>query len=171
MGRCIRDRYTREALEERTHFIESLFHQGIIINVPALSKRRRDELEMLLSIFDQANRQENHHIMNVKETDFPERFRPIIRLLQAAAQEKEVRDIMTVEDDFVAEINDYEHRITEATKQKEEERRQKEEERKLKEEAIHKQEEAVRLLLSLGMSAEDIAGKLNLSLEYVKTLK
>lgn len=124
---------------------------------PALSKRRRDELEMLLSIFDQANRQENHPIMNVKETDFPERFRPVIRRLRAAAQEKEVRDIMTLEDDFVVEINDYEHRITEATKQKEK--------------AIHKQEEAVRLLLSLGMSAEDTAGKLNLSLEYVKNLK
>ena len=62
---------------------------------------------MLLSIFDQANRQENHPIMNVKETDFPERFRPNIRCLRAAAQEKEVRDMMTVVDDFVVEINDF----------------------------------------------------------------
>lgn len=157
VDRCIRDRYTREVIEERNHFIESLFHQGIIINVPALSKRRRDELETLLSIFDQANRQENHHIMNVKETDFPERFRPIIRRLQAAAQEKEVRDIMTVEDDFVAELNDYEHRIAEATTQKEE--------------AIRKQEEAVRLLLGLGMPAAEIAQKLGLSPEYVTALE
>jgi hypothetical protein len=163
VNRCIRDRYTREVVEVRNHFIESLFHEGIIINVPALSQKRRDELEMLLSVFDQKNRSENHHIMNVKEADFPERFRPIIRRLQAAAQEKEVRDIMTVEDDFVAELNDYEHRIEEADKQKEEERR-------LKEEAVRKQEEAVRMLLTLGAPAEDIAKKLGLTLEHVLSL-
>ena len=95
--------------------------------------------------------------MNVKETDFPERFRPIIRRLQAAAQEKEVRDIMTVEDDFIAELNDYEHRIEEANQQKEEERRQK--------------EEAVRFLLALGVSIGEIAQKLGLQAEYIKTLE
>jgi hypothetical protein len=157
VDRCIRDRYTSEVIEVRNHFIESLFHQGIIINVPALIQRRRDELETLLSIFDQNNRLENHHIMNVKETDFPERFRPIIRRLQAAAQEKEVRDIMTVEDDFIAELNDYEHRIEEANQQKEEERRQK--------------EEAVRFLLALGVSIGEIAQKLGLQAEYIKTLE
>jgi AraC-like DNA-binding protein len=164
VNRCIRDRYTREVVEVRNHFIESLFHEGIVINVPALSQRRRDELEILLSIFDQKNRSENHHIMNVKETDFPERFRPIIRRLQAAAQEKEVRDIMNVEDDFVAELNDYEHRIKEANEQKEEERRQ-------KEEAVRRQEDAVRLLLTLGMPVEDIAQKLGLTPEYIEALR
>jgi hypothetical protein len=49
--------------------------------------------------------------MNVKEMDFPEKFRPIIRRLQAAIQEKEIQDIMTVEDDFLSELNEYENRI------------------------------------------------------------
>jgi DNA-binding NarL/FixJ family response regulator len=71
----------------------------------------------------------------------------------------------------LAELNDYENRIAEATKQKEEERRQKEEERRQKEEAIRKQEEAVRLLLSLGMPAAEIAQKLGLSLKYVTALE
>jgi len=109
--------------------------------------------------------------MNVKETDFPERFRPIIRRLQAAAQEKEVRDIMNVEDDFVAELNDYEHRIEEANEQKEEERRQKEEERRQKEEALRRQEDAVRFLLALGVSVEEIAQKIGLPQEYIKALQ
>ena len=39
---------------------------------------------------------------------------------------------MIVEDDFLSELNDYEHRIAESEKQKEEERRQKEEERRQK---------------------------------------
>lgn len=159
----IRDRYTREIIEQRNPFIESLFHQGIIINIPALSQKRRDELELLLSIFDQANRQENHHIMNVKEMDFPEKFRPIIRRLQAAIQEKEIQDIMTVEDDFLSELNEYENRIAEATKQKEEAQRKQEEERKQKEEAI-------KLLLSLGLPKEEIARKLGLSPEEFEGL-
>ena len=180
----IRDRYTREIIEQRNPFIESLFHQGIIINIPALSQKRRDELELLLSIFDQANRQENHHIMNVKEMDFPEKFRPIIRRLQAAIQEKEIQDIMTVEDDFLAELNEYENRIAEATKQKEEAQRKQEEaqrkqeeERKQKEEAQRKQEEerkqkeeAIKLLLSLGLPKEEIARKLGLFLEELEGL-
>ncbi len=94
--------------------------------------------------------------MNVKEMDFPEKFRPIIRRLQAAIQEKEIQDIMTVEDDFLAELNEYENRI--------------EEEKKLKEEALRKQEEAIGLLLGLGMSKEEIAQKLRLSGEELEGL-
>ena len=141
------------------------------------SGRRRDELETLLSIFDQDNRQDNHHIMNVQELDFPEKFRPIIRRLQAAAQEKEIRDTMTIEDDFIAELNDYEHRIAEADRQKQEALRKQAEERSLKEEALRKQEEerrqkeeAVKLLLSLGMPAAEVAQKLGLELAYVLAL-
>lgn len=150
VNRVIQDRYTKQIIDERNHFIDSLFHQGIIINIPALSQKRRDELEMLLSIFDQANRLENHHIMNVKEVDFPEKFRPIIRRLQAAVQEKDVRDIMTVEDDFISELNDYENRIAQETMLK---------------------EEAIKLLLSLGVPKEEIARKLGLSWEAVAALE
>ena len=66
VSKAIKDRYTDSVLDTRHNFIDSLFHEGIIVNIPALSKRRRDELEKLLSIFDQDNRSENHHIMNVK---------------------------------------------------------------------------------------------------------
>jgi hypothetical protein len=46
--------------------------------------------------------------LNVQELDFPEKFRPIIRRLQLAVQEKGVRDTMSVEDDFFKELSDYE---------------------------------------------------------------
>jgi hypothetical protein len=159
VNRTIKDRYTDQVIDEKHHFIDALFHDGIIVNIPALTGKRRDELEKLLSIFDQENRLENYHIMNVKEIDFPEKFRPIIRRLQQASQEKEVRDIMIVEDDFLAEINDYEHRIAESEKQKNEERR-------LKEEALRKQEEAVKLLLKMGMTKEEIIKSLSLPSDY-----
>ncbi len=125
---------------------------------------------LLLSIFDQANRQENHHIMNVKEMDFPEKFRPIIQRLQAAIQEKEIQDIMTVEDDFLSELNEYENRIAEATKQKEEAQRKQEEAQRKQEEERKQKEEAIKLLLSLGLPKEEIARKLGLSLEEFEGL-
>lgn len=171
VDRCIRDRHTGQVLDVHNQFIESLFHQGIIINIPALSQKRRDELEQLLSIFDQSNRQENHHIMNVKESDFPERFRPIIRRLQAAIKEEEIRDIMTVEDDFVAQINEYENRIVEADKEKEEARRQKEEAHRQKEEERRQKEQAIRLLLNMGVSKEAIAQKLNIAIKDITDLE
>ncbi|MEZ5044760.1 MAG: hypothetical protein R2828_32990 [Saprospiraceae bacterium] len=77
---------------------------------------------------------------------------------------------MTIEDDFIAELNDYEHRIAEADRQKQEALRQQAEERSLKEEALRRQEEAVKLLLSLGMPAEEVAQKLGLELDYVLVL-
>lgn len=71
---------------------------------------------------------------------------------------------MTVEDDFLSEINDYENRIAEANKLKEEER-------KLKEDALRKQEDAIRLLLSLGVAKTEIAQKLGLPLEVITALE
>jgi hypothetical protein len=161
--RSVKDRYSHEILSPKTKFIDSLFHEGIIINIPALRKSRRDELEVLLSIFDQENRAENHHIMNVKEIDFPEKFRPIIRRLKSATQEQEVRDIMIIEDDFLSELQDYENRIVD--------------ERKLREEAQMKQQEAqmkqmvaIKFLLEVGVSKEDIASKLNIPLSDLDSL-
>ncbi|MEZ4988736.1 MAG: hypothetical protein R2795_27555, partial [Saprospiraceae bacterium] len=50
VNRCVRDRHTREILAESHHFIESLFHEGIIVHIPGIGKsKRRDELEALLS--------------------------------------------------------------------------------------------------------------------------
>ena len=161
--RTVKDRYSNEVLSSKTKFIDALFHEGIIINIPALRKSRRDELEVLLSIFDQDNRAQNHHIMNVKETDFPEKFRPIIRRLQSATQEKEVRDIMIVEDDFLSELQDYENRIVDERKLKDEALRK-------QVEAQRKQEEAIIFLIELGVSKDNIASKLNIPVSDIDRL-
>jgi len=153
INRNIKDRYTNEVIEERNIFIDALFHEGIIVNINALKGKRRDELEILLSIFDQSNRKENHHIMNVKEIDFPEKFRPIIRRLQAAAQEKEA---VLQRNDAISKRNDAISKRNEAiSKQKE---------------AISKQNVAIRLLISLNMPKEEIAKRLEISIEEINKL-
>ena len=97
---CVKDRYSQEKIEERGSFIPSLFHKGMIINIPFLREKYRNELEKVLSIFDQQNRSEDFHILNVKEEYFEERFRPIIRRLQSGIMEKKIRDKIVAEEDF-----------------------------------------------------------------------
>ena len=156
----LEDRYGEQQLKLENKFLKSLYHEGIIVTIPALKKKRRDELEILLSIFDQANRTKDTHIMNVKVQDFPKQFQPIIRRLQGATKSKEVRDTMLVEDDFYNEIMEYEDRVKDALRMKEEERRMKEEERRMKEEAIS-------LMLDSDISMELISQKLDIPLEMI----
>jgi hypothetical protein len=186
---CVKDRFSQEKLTNNEPFIESLFHEGLIVIIPALKNRRRNELEKLLSIFDQSNREQNFHILNVNENDFPEKYRYIIRRLQAASESDEMRDKMLAEDDFMSEIQELERSKDEALEQVQEERRQKEEANRQKEEANRQKEEAnrqkelaeqkasetqhklvlaVKNLLSKGFSTEQIAQIIGITEEEVK---
>jgi uncharacterized protein (DUF3084 family) len=46
----------------------------------------------------------NPHILNINEEHFPEDYRPIIRRLQAAAVDQEVRAAMQLEDDILEHL-------------------------------------------------------------------
>ncbi|MDR2810068.1 MAG: hypothetical protein LBB84_05855 [Tannerellaceae bacterium] len=81
-------------------FVDSLHHRSWIIQVPELKGRRRNDLEILLSVFDQANRMDDHHILNLNVERFPDEYRPIVRRLQQAAAERVVRYAMVIEDDI-----------------------------------------------------------------------
>jgi hypothetical protein len=50
------------------------------------------------------NREENFHILKVNENDFPENNRHIIRRLQAAKENEDLREKMIAEDDFMSEL-------------------------------------------------------------------
>jgi peptidoglycan hydrolase CwlO-like protein len=65
-------------------------------------------METLLSVFDQDNRTEDHHILNVNEDDFPEEYRPLIRRLKEASSDPEVKNQMRVEDEYLRYIQDVE---------------------------------------------------------------
>jgi hypothetical protein len=65
----------------------------------------KTELEKMLSIFDQSKISSNHHILNIKEEEYPEKYHPIIRRLQHAAAESVVRDQMDIEDEITDELN------------------------------------------------------------------
>jgi len=167
----LRDRYSDEDLSLDDNFINSLYHEGIIVNISALKKKHRDELEILLGIFDQNNRTKNIHIMNIVEQELPEKFRPIIRRLQAAAQVKEVKEAMELEDDFTKEIMEYEERILISDLGKAEAQRERDQERKLKEDAIKDKYETIDLMLEHGIDAKVISKKLGMSLAEIEEIQ
>jgi hypothetical protein len=100
----VSDLTTGEELEKRNEFIESLNHKSWIVQVKQLKERRRNELENLLSIFDQDNITDNKHILNIDENQFSEEYQHIIRKLREACESKKVREEMQMEDDYISEL-------------------------------------------------------------------
>jgi regulator of replication initiation timing len=106
------DLMTNKIIETKETFIESLTLDSYVIQIPYLTDKRRNDLEILLSVFDQRNNvDKDHHILNVKESDFPEKYRPIIRKLQKAVEDNEVRKKMNMEDGIIDELEDLERTI------------------------------------------------------------
>ena len=100
-----------KVIKEKEYFIDSLNHESYTIPIPELKEKRRNELEKLLSIFDQSNRTSDQHILNVKEEDFPEEYRDFIRRLQKAANEPEIRKKMDLEDEIIEELEEREREL------------------------------------------------------------
>jgi len=100
----VNDLTTGEKLEKKNEFIESLNHKSWIVQVRQLKAKRRNELENLLSIFDQDNITEDKHILNVDENSFSEEYRHIIRKLREASESKQMREEMQMEDDYLNEL-------------------------------------------------------------------
>jgi hypothetical protein len=110
VNRTYIDLATGESLHEKEEFIESLTHNSFVIQIPFLTDNRRNELEKLLSIFDQ-NLKESDHILNINEEDYPGEFRDIIRKLQIAMADEEVQMTMDIEDEILAELEEKEREI------------------------------------------------------------
>ena len=144
-----KDSRTLTPLNGTNHFLEALFHKGLIINVPALNPHGGTALEDVLAIFSPFYKTTNPHIMRMNKTIYPPQYHGILRRLQKAAAEDDIRAKMLLEDDFFEEIQFIEDQLADALNEKEAERQQK--------------ERAIRLLLDLGIPKEEIARQLGLS--------
>lgn len=120
VNRSYRDLTTNEELDVKEEFIESLTHDSYVIQIPYLNREHRTELEALLSIFDQRQIGDDHHILNIDESDFPESSRHLIRRLQKAFCEPVVRKTMDLEDELQGEFQDMERLIEKQGKKLEE---------------------------------------------------
>jgi len=100
----------KETAEEE--FIESLTHDSLVVQIPYLNRRRQSELECLLGIFDQSQQDpiDGHHL-SVREEDYPEKFRGVIRRLIMAISESRVREKMEVEDIYLVGFDAMERKL------------------------------------------------------------
>nr|VFK43055.1 MAG: PD-(D/E)XK nuclease family transposase [Candidatus Kentron sp. SD]VFK48648.1 MAG: PD-(D/E)XK nuclease family transposase [Candidatus Kentron sp. SD] len=106
------DAATGEEIPAREAFIESLTHDSFVIQIPQLGLARRTATERLLAIFDQHRKVEGDgHILDVDEKRYPEEYRKIVRWLNGAVCEPDIRRTMEVEDDILAEFEDIERRM------------------------------------------------------------
>jgi hypothetical protein len=107
------DPATSDIVDEQSDFIDALHHKSWVIQINCLKDRRRNELEQLLAVFDQSNLDKDWHILNVREEDFPEKFRMVIRRLKSAASNPEVKQQMKVEDEFLRYMQNWARELAE----------------------------------------------------------
>ena len=107
VNRLYLDAATGEEIPITEPFVEALTHDCIVVQIDRLKDRRRTELERLLMVFDQGLVEKGaHHHMEVREDDYPERYQEVLRRLYRAIAEKDVRDGMDVEDEYLATLLD-----------------------------------------------------------------
>ncbi|WP_446008348.1 hypothetical protein [Candidatus Electrothrix sp.] len=151
------DAATQEELAHREEFIESLTHDSYIIQIPRLKEKRRNDLEVLLSIFDQSQQtSDSRHFLNLDENDYPEEFRIVIRQLLKAAVEEDVCETMDLEDDILDELESLERAVLKKEKALEEKDKVIEEQSK----ALTK---AIQALVDSGMTESEAKSCLRLS--------
>jgi hypothetical protein len=186
----VTDHYTRTILDKTDPFVTSLFHEGLIINIPALKKKRRDKIEQMLSIFENSM-QGGMHILEINLESYPPQFKSIITRLQAAAGVSRLQDQMKVEDDIMEEIGYWERKLQlekaknkksiekiqraeqkakEAEqKTKEAEQKTKEAEQKIEEEKQQK-EVLIRMIAANGKTTDEIAAMTGMKVSDVESI-
>ena len=107
----VQDVSTGDLFPSSGEFISGLHHRSWIVQINRLKKQRRNDLEKLLSIFDQSNLTDLRFILNVDEESFPEKYRIIIRRLRKAMEDPQKRREMELEEDVVNELQDLERQI------------------------------------------------------------
>lgn len=163
-------------------FIESLTHDSIIVQVPYLKGRSRNRLERLLRVFDQASMDsDDPHLLNIDEEDMQKEELLIVDRLMRAAISNEVRRHMSVEDEFLSEIEARDTTLMQKDKelmQKDKELKQKNKELQQKDTELQQKDtelqqkvkmlsSAVHALFLSGKNKEEIAAMLSIPMEEV----
>ena len=107
----VRDAYTGDEFPVAGEFVSGLHHRSWIVQIHQLRQNRRNDLEKILSIFDQNNITDSRYILDVDEESFPEAYQQIIRRLRKAGESSQKRREMELEDDIVKELQDKERQI------------------------------------------------------------
>ena len=139
-------------------FVESLQHDSIIVQIPLLHGRVNNRLERVLCVFDQENVADNKKVIKVDERQFEgdTDMEYIVRRLQSAAADPDMRYQMNVEDEYFRELEGRDTLIMEQSAQLEE-----------KDAMLRSM---IQGMTANGMSIEAIAKMLNKTVDEVITM-
>ena len=181
-------------------FVESLQHDSIIVQIPLLHGRVNNRLEKVLCLFDQTNVADNKKVIKVDDKQFEgdNDMEYIVRRLQSAAADPDMRYQMNAEDEFFKELEARDSLIMEKDGQlkekdgqlkekdgqlkekdgqlKEKDGQLKEKDGQLKEKdgQLKEKDEMLRKMIKgmqeNGMSLDDIAKTLNKTVDEVKQI-
>ena len=161
-------------------FVESLQHDSIIVQIPLLHGRVNNRLEKVLCLFDQTNVADNKKVIKVDDKQFEgdNDMEYIVRRLQSAAADPDMRYQMNAEDEFFKELEARDSLIMEKDGQlKEKDGQLKEKDGQLKEKdgQLKEKNELLRKMikgmLENGMSLDAIAEMLNKTVDEVKQIE
>ena len=116
----VEDVYTGDEFPASGEFISGLHHHSWIVQIRELKQRRRNDLEKILSIFDQSSVTDLRYILDVDDESFPDEYQQIIRRLRKAMEDPQKRREMELEDDIIKELKERERQIEEKDKALEE---------------------------------------------------
>ena len=94
-------------------FVESLQHDSIIVQIPLLHGRVNNRLEKVLCLFDQTNVADNKKVIKVDDKQFEgdNDMEYIVRRLQSAAADPDMRYQMNAEDEFFSILEEKDTQI------------------------------------------------------------
>ena len=154
-------------------FVESLQHDSIIVQIPLLHGRVNNRLEKVLCLFDQTNVADNKKVIKVDDKQFEgdNDMEYIVRRLQSAAADPDMRYQMNAEDEFFKELEARDSLIMEKDgqlKEKNGQLKEKDGQLKEKDEMLRKM---IKGMQENGMSLDAIAEMLNKTVDEVKQIE
>lgn len=146
-------------------FVESLQHDSIIVQIPRLHGNVNNKLERVLSVFDQTNVADDNKVIKMDDQQFEgdNDMEYILRRLQSAAADPDLRYQMNAEDEFFKELEDRDTAIMLRDKQLKEQGAQLKEQGaqlKLKDNMLRSM---IDNMMKSGMSQQDIMSMTGLS--------
>ena len=153
-------------------FVESLQHDSIIVQIPLLHGKVNNRLEKVLSVFDQTHVADDKKVIRVDDQQFEgdNDMEYIVRRLQSAAADPEMRYQMNAEDEFFKELEARDTVIME----KDQAIKEKNQTIKEKEGQLKAQEGMLRTMIKgmqeKGLLLEDIAAMLHITKDKVEKL-
>ncbi len=158
------ERRTGAEIDAGHPFIAGIHHRSHVVQIPKLRGRRRDDLERVLSIFDLGEARIERggaQVLSIDESAYPPEYGFVLRQLQRAAAESDVRRFMEGEDQLLRDSISW-------GRQADYERREKERERRRADRAEETLSRSIRHLHGLGQGADEIARALSIDVDAVR---